>query len=99
MKNFIAVLLILAVAFVLSTSFATEKGVNVATTFGNHSYLPINQEGTPAKFYGTILILLNEFETTHPNLKITGWKIEKNQQSHSTPAYIFGLWIDHEPHK
>ncbi|MDP3999137.1 MAG: hypothetical protein Q8P76_00905 [bacterium] len=71
---------------------------NVAITVGNHTYLPLNLDRRrPADVANVILTILDTFEKTHPNLKVTNWHIEKNQLAYTTGAYIFGLWIDHEP--
>ena len=66
-------------------------------TIGNHTYIPINKGGTPALWRKDILALLSEFEQSRTNLRVTNWGVEKNQAAHMTYAFVFGLWIDHEP--
>lgn len=66
-------------------------------TVGNYSYLPINQSGNPGDFHDTILAIMNKFEMDHPGLKVTSWKIEKKQGASGVSAFIYGLWVDHEP--
>lgn len=71
--------------------------LNVVKTIGDHSYIPINIDGTPDSHADTILNILSVFKTSNPELEITGWKIEKNQSAYTTGPYIYGLWIDHKP--
>lgn len=66
-------------------------------TVGNNSWVAINIFDTPAKDATLILEILDKFEKTHPELIVLDWKIEKNQDTHGTSAYIFGLWIHHKP--
>ncbi|MBI3633969.1 MAG: hypothetical protein HY226_06820 [Candidatus Vogelbacteria bacterium] len=80
--------------------FFVGYDLSVADTQGNHTYIPINRIGTPVNFKNDILRILYEFETTHSNdLRVTNWKIEKDQETHFTQAFVFGIWIDHEPKK
>lgn len=66
-------------------------------TIGNHSYLPINRVGSPDDMIFDILAVLAAFEKSHPDIKVTGWAIEKQQQARDTIPRVFGLWINHEP--
>lgn len=66
---------------------------------GNYSYLPINKSGNPGDMVDLILTVLNEFEKSHPNLRVHDWKIEKQQFAHPTTSYIYGIWISHAPAK
>lgn len=76
------------------TTFDFEEAI----TIGNHSYLPLNMAyQNPANNIKLILSTLNAFEKKHPELKITGKQIEKQQDAHGTCDLIFGLWVDHEP--
>jgi hypothetical protein len=68
-----------------------------AVTVGNHSYLSIQIEGMPAGHVDEVLAILNGFEQAYPELKVTGWRVEKQQNSKTTSDYIFGIWVDHEP--
>jgi len=83
-------------------SVITDAGTfnfSSAKTVGNRTFIPLNVRGEPAKSENVRLILdvLNEFEKAYPNLKVTDWKIEKQQYTVSAPPIIFGIWITHEP--
>jgi hypothetical protein len=69
----------------------------VGVTVGNHSYIYINKDGKPGEKAEMILLLLDSFEKAHPELEVTGWKIDKQPQAYGTPSFIFGMWIDHRP--
>lgn len=68
-------------------------------TVGNHSYIPMNIFNTPSERVMSILEVLQRFENLYPDVRVTGWKIEKQQNSFASTSYIFGLWIDHEPRR
>lgn len=78
---------------------ADAYDMSVVVTVGNHSYIPINLDGRPDQQVGVILGTLQAFESTHPNLEVTGWQIEKEQRAYNTSDYIFGMWVDHRPKK
>lgn len=66
-------------------------------TVGNHSYLPINRGVNADSMASEILRMLDAFEKFHPELKVTSWSIEKQQDAYLTGRYVYGLWVNHEP--
>lgn len=85
----------------IATAEQKDKLTNFSSvhTMGNHSYIPINIDGSPSEKILLILTILNDFEEIHPELEITHWHIEKQQRAKHTDRKIFGLWIDHKPKK
>ena len=75
-----------------------EININLASVVmvGNHSYIPINVFGNPRDHVVEILAILDKFEKVHPELKITSWRVEKQQEGYCTIAKIFGIWVDHK---
>lgn len=71
--------------------------LSVVRTIGNHSYMPLNIQGTPADHIDEILGALQTFEKNHPELEVVGWWVEKHQVAFRTSNYIYGLWVDHRP--
>ncbi len=70
---------------------------NNVITVGNHHFIPIFVNGRPDEYPQKILSLLQLFEKLNPDLKVTGWSIEKQQTAYITSSQIYGIWIDTEP--
>lgn len=64
-----------------------------ALTIGNHTYIPLNFNGTPEKYTRPILNTLKFFEQEHPELEVTSWSVGERY----TYTYIYGLWVNHRP--
>ena len=105
----IVMALIIAVLFLilLYRSSIPEKNtqetlynMSMIETHGNHSYIPMKIfNAEPKDYTREILEALNTFEKAHPELEVTGWKIEKQQNAHLVTPEIFGLWVDHKLRK
>lgn len=76
-----------------------QYDLSVVKTLGNHSYIPLNIRGESKDYIDEILGVLYEFERAHPELEITGWRIEERHVSYGHGAYIDGLWVDHQSNK
>jgi hypothetical protein len=87
------------VSAIVETTQVRNINLNVATTIGNHTYIPLNLRHLPAYNVSTILQVLNEFEKIHQELKVTGWRTELQQPLEHSTAFTFGIWIDHESRK
>lgn len=79
------------------TTILEKINLEVGTTVGNHTYLPVNIYGVPADHVQEILQILFAFEKEHPELEITSWSIEKQPDVYARDPYIFGIWLNHRP--
>jgi hypothetical protein len=81
---------------------ATEKQIVLdssnVTTVGNNSYIAINQKTANEYFENPRLCLdiMNEFETSHPELIVEDYKIEVRFYDHRTDR-LLGIWVHHSP--
>lgn len=82
-----------------ATANRTQINLSVAITIGNHTYIPLNLPGDADQNVRSILAVLAAFEKSHSEFKVTGWSIEKQQSAYMEPAFVFGLWVDHEPRR
>ena len=71
-----------------------EEPASASITIGNHSYIPLNIQESPAFCPKEILAALKNFEETHSDLEITNWKVQEHGGGWGTMTY--GLWIDHK---
>ncbi|PIP23918.1 MAG: hypothetical protein COX90_03895 [Candidatus Nealsonbacteria bacterium CG_4_10_14_0_2_um_filter_38_17] len=79
------------------TQTTSVKGINLelGTTIGNHTYLPINIGGDPSGHVQEILQIVDAFESAHPEWEVTSWSIESKYAGYGVRAYIYGIWINH----
>ncbi len=81
---------------------ATEKQIvfdaSNVTTVGNNSYIAINQKTNYEYFENPRLCLdiMNEFETSHPEVIVKDYKIEVRYYEHRTDR-LLGIWVHHQP--
>ena len=81
-----------------SVVMAPEIKLYGLTTIGNHSYIPINLYGQhPSDRSDLILRILKAFEEEHPELEMTGWKLEFTPLNGDSRGTIYGIWVDHKP--
>jgi hypothetical protein len=81
----------------LETPSAKTINLEIADTVGNHTYIPINIDGSPADNEHLILKIIEAFEKSHPELKVTFWSPQGRENSYLRSSYTFGLWVNHEP--
>lgn len=78
-----------------STTPAPEFRAGNLVTIGDSSYIPLNIEGRTVFQVLPILGALDAFRQIHPELEVTSWSVEKDQEAHSTPATLYGIWVNH----
>jgi len=70
--------------------------LRLSKTVGNHSYIPFQWfDRNRVGVVDAILSLLDQFEMTHQDLRITGWM--PDQTYAAGEARLLGVWIDHVP--
>lgn len=81
------------------TETTSVKTINLelGTTIGNHTYLPVNIDGDPSEHVQEILQIVDAFESAHPEWEVTSWSIEGKHSGYSSGAYVYGIWINHRP--
>lgn len=70
---------------------------NGTLTVGNHSYIPINCNCGSSEQVPLILGLLKDFEDKNFRLHVLSFTVEKDQSTHNTIKWLYGIWITHEP--
>lgn len=64
-------------------------------TVGNHSYLYLGIDGSPADHVPEILQSLDEFENRNKDVEVTSWHLMSRQPT-NWPGHVYGIWIDHK---
>ena len=89
----VCVVSIIFVAGCLTPGVIVEKAktidLNLGTTVGNHTYLPLNLKSYPENSVQDILQVLDTFEKAHPEFEVTSWNIEARSN------WTYGLWVNH----
>lgn len=65
-------------------------------TEGNHSHIWLGFNSGPDNNVNEILEVLAIFESNHPELEITDWKLNAIYKSYSYSGEVYGIWIDHK---
>ena len=71
--------------------------MDVVTTIGNYSYIPINKDYTPPDKIVEILGVVDAFEKKHPALEVKHWVLDDRQNGYRMHSYIYGIWVTHRP--
>ena len=86
-----------AVATVAQKTPPTSKyGIGVMETKGNSTWIPINLSDEKSGLHLTeVLGIINAFKQAHPDLEVTGWSLEKNQDDYCDEDRVIGIWVHH----
>ena len=80
----------------LDHTIAAERNVALhnIVTVSNYTYVPVHFTGSGVERAKMTIAMLVQFETSHPELEITGWKTDAEPGSGDT---TYGIYIDHRP--
>ena len=74
----------------------SKYGLGVMETKGNSTWIPINLSDEKSGLHLTeVLGIINAFKQTHPDLEVTGWSLEKNQDDYCDEDRVIGIWVHH----
>ena len=74
-----------------------KYGIGVIETEGDSTWIPINLSDEKSGLHLTeVLGIINAFKQAHPDLEVTGWSLEKNQDDYCDEDRVIGIWVHHK---
>ena len=87
--------IIIGPPFGVSDPTVINTPTNAMVTKGNNSWIPLDLDGTPARYSSEILAVMEVFEKTNPDLEVISWTVEKRQRAYTIDPHVYGIWVHH----